>query len=132
MENNDNKINIKEVRIRIYEIISSMSDVEIRKLQKGLEKWQRSKFSNNREHSREDTSVYAFFETNDLSFKDFIKNLSAGGVFIETQIPLSVDKELFMRFLHPDSGALIKVAGKIARIDSKGVGVKFDKPRSDI
>ncbi|MCJ2534310.1 MAG: PilZ domain-containing protein, partial [Candidatus Thermoplasmatota archaeon] len=59
-------------------------------------------------------------------------NLSAGGVFIETEIPLSVNKELFMRFLHPDSGALIKVAGKIARIDSKGVGVKFDKPRSDI
>ncbi len=132
MANNDNKNNIKEVRLRIYEIISSMSEVEIRKLLKGLEKWEQYKFSDNREHSREDTSVYAFFETNDLSFKDFIKNLSAGGVFIETQIPLSVNKELFIRFLHPDSGALIKVAGKIARIDSKGVGVKFDKPRSDI
>ncbi len=131
MTNNNNK-NIKEVRSRIYEIISSMSEVEIRKLLKGLEKWQQSKFSDNREHSREDSSVYAFFETNDLSFKDFIKNLSAGGVFIETEIPLSVNKELFMRFLHPDSGTLIKVAGKIVRVDSKGVGVKFDQPRSDM
>ncbi len=117
MTNNDNKNNIKEVRSRIYEIISSMSEAETRKLLKGLEKWQQSKFSDNREHSREDTSVYAFFESNSLSFKDFIKNVSAGGLFIETGIPLSVNRELLVSFLHPDSGTLIKVADKIVRID---------------
>ena len=57
MTNNDNKNNIKEVRSRIYEIISNMSEVETRKLLKGLEKWQQSKLADKREHSREDTSV---------------------------------------------------------------------------
>ncbi len=131
MTNNNNK-NIKEVRSRIYEIISSMSEAETRKLLKGFEKWQQSKLADKREHSREDTSIYAFFKSNGLSFKDFIKNVSAGGLFIETGIPISVNRELLASFLHPDSGTLIKVAGKIVRIDSKGVGVKFDQPRSDI
>ncbi len=117
MTNNDNKNNIKEVRSRIYEIISNMSEVETRKLLKGLEKWQQSKLADKREHSREDTSVYAFFESNGLSYKDFIKNVSAGGLFIETGIPLSVNRELLVSFLHPDSGTLIKVADKIVRID---------------
>jgi hypothetical protein len=109
-----------------------MSEIEIRKLLKGLEKWQQSKLADKREHFREHTSIYAFFETNSLSFKDFIKNLSAGGLFIENGIPLSVNRELFISFLHPDFGTLIKLAGKIVRIDSKGIGVKFDQPRSDI
>lgn len=130
--NNRKKNSIEEVHFRTSEIISSMPEVEIRKLLKGLEKWQQSKLDDKREHSREHTSIYAFFKTNVLSFKDFIKNLSAGGLFIETGIPLSVNKELFISFLHPDSGTLIKVAGKIVRIDSKGIGVKFDQPRPDI
>ncbi len=130
--NNRKKNSIEEVHFRTSEIISSMSEIEIRKLLKGLEKWQQSKLADKREHSREHTSIYAFFKTNGLSFKDFIKNLSAGGLFIENGIPLSVNRELFISFLHPDSGTLIKVAGKIVRIGSKGIGVKFDQPRSDI
>ena len=132
MTNSRKKNNIEEVHSRISEIISSLSEIEIRKLLKGLEKWQQSKLRDKREHYREHTSIYAFFETNGLSFKDFIKDISASGLFIETGIPISVDRELFVSFLHPDSGTLIKVAGKIVRIDSKGIGVKFDQPRSDI
>jgi Tfp pilus assembly protein PilZ len=129
---NRKKNSIEEVHSRTSEIISSMSEIKTQKLLKGLEKWQQSKLADKREHSREHTSIYAFFETNGLSFKDSIKNLSAGGLFIETGIPLSVNRELFISFLHPDYGTLIKVAGEIVRTDSKGIGVKFDQPRSDI
>jgi Tfp pilus assembly protein PilZ len=130
--NNRKKNSIEEAHSRTSGIISSMPENEIRKLLKGLEKWQQSKLVDKRKHSRKHTSIYASFKTNGLSFKDFIKNLSAGGLFIETGIPLSVSKKLSISFPHPDSGTPIKVAGKIVRIDSKGIGVKFDKPRSDI
>ena len=132
MVNNDDKNSVSEARDRISAIISSMSETEIQRLLKGLEKWQQSKLRDKREHYREHTSIYAFFEGNGLSFRDFIKNLSAGGLYIETGIPLSVTKELFISFLHPNSKTLIKVKGKIVRIDSKGIGVKFDMPRTDI
>lgn len=132
MTNNDNNYRIMETRRRISEIIASMSETEIQRLLKGLEKWQQSKLHDKRENHRENTSIYAFFESDGLSFRDFIKNFSAGGLYFETKTPLSANKELFISFLHPESRALVKVKGRIVRVDAKGFGVEFDKPRSDI
>ncbi|MBW1693505.1 MAG: PilZ domain-containing protein [Deltaproteobacteria bacterium] len=98
----------------------------------GLEKWKQSKLNGRRKYLRKDTSIYAFFKNNGLSFREYVKNVSAGGLFIETSIPISVNNELFMQFFHPDSKKLIKVNGEIIRIDSNGIGVKFDKPQPHI
>ena len=132
LTNNDNNYRVMEARRRISVIVASMSETEIRRLLKGLEKWQQSKLRDKRENHRENTSIYAFFESEDLSFREFIKNLSSGGLYFETKTPLSTNKELFISFLHPESRALVKVKGRIVRVDSEGIGVEFDKPRSDI
>ena len=120
------------VKRRIFEIIDSMPEIEMRNLLIGLEKWKQSKLNGRREHLRKDTSIYALFKTNGLSFREYIKNISAGGLFVETGIPISASNELFMQFVHPDSKNLIKVNGEIVRIDSKGIGVKFGKPQPHI
>ena len=91
-----------------------------------------SELADKREHFREHTSIYALFKSNGLSFKDSIKNLSAGGLFIESGIPISVNRKLSISFLHPNSETLIKVAGEIVRTDSNGIGVKFDQPRREL
>ena len=109
-----------------------MSEIELQKLLKGLEKWQETSRISKREHPRKDISVYAFLEAEDLSFNDFIKNISSGGLFIETDAPLPAGKEIFIRFLHPDTGALTRAIGKVIRVDSKGLGVQFEEPRSDL
>jgi len=132
MINIDNKISLSEVRNRLSKIISTMSEIEMQKLMMGLEKWQQAKRTSKREHPRKDTSIYAFLEADDLSFSDFIKNVSSGGLYIETEAPLSVNKEIFIRFLHPDTGALTRATGKIVRVDSKGIGIQFDEPRFGI
>ena len=132
MTNKDNKINLSEVQDRISKIISTMSDIEMRKLLIGLEKWQHARRNSKREYPRKETSIYAFMEADDLSFKDFIKNVSSGGLFIETEVPMYVNKEIFIRFLHPDTGMLNRITGKIVRVDSKGFGVEFDEPRPGI
>ena len=132
MTNRDNKISLSEVQNRISKIMSTMSEIEMRKLLMGLEKWQQAKRTSKREYPRKDTSIYAFLDADDLSFNDLIKNVSSGGLYIETEAPLSVNKELFMRFFHPDTGTLTRATGKIVRVDSKGLGVQFDEPRSDI
>jgi len=130
--NKNNKISLSEVQNRISKIMSTMSDIEMRKLLMGLEKWQQARRISKREHPRKDTSIYAFLEADDLSFKDFIKNVSSGGLYIETEAPLSINKEIFIRFLDPDTGTLTRVTGKIVRVDSKGLGVEFDEPRPGI
>ncbi|MFO7556919.1 MAG: PilZ domain-containing protein [Desulfobacterales bacterium] len=57
---------------------------------------------------------------------------SAGGLYIETNLVTELGQKLTMTFSHPDSGNPIKVLGKIIRVDSKGIGVQFNKLLSDV
>ena len=127
MVNDDNKMDIKEVQSRISEIISGMSEAERRKLLKGLEKWQQSRPPDKREHHRKYASIYAICATKDCNFRDFTKNVSSGGIFIETDTTLSVNEDLFMTLLHSSFEVTIRAGGKIVRVDPKGIGVKFKK-----
>jgi hypothetical protein len=118
-------MDIKEVRSRISEIISRMSEGESRKLLKGLEKWQQSKPPDKRKHHRKYVSIYAICETKNCNFRNFTKNISVGGVFIETETSISANEDLFMTLLHSSFEIPIRTGGKIVRVDSKGIGVKF-------
>jgi hypothetical protein len=125
MKNDDNKMDIKEVRSRISEIISGMSEAESRKLLKGLEKWQKSRPPDKRKYPRKYASIYAICETKDCNFRDFTKNISVGGVFIETETTLSVNENVFMTLLHSSFEVPIRTGGQIVRVDPNGIGVKF-------
>ena len=65
-------------------------------------------------------------------FEDFVRNISAGGLYIETNLVSELGQQLNMTFSHPDSGSPIKVLGKIVRVDSGGIGVRFNKLLSDL
>ena len=135
MENNNNTSSIAEVQSRIFQIISAMTEAQKRKLLIALEKWQskfddqqKSKPKDKRKYYRKPISVYAICETNNRNFRDFTKNISLGGAFIETKTNLSLDDGLFMTLFHTSFEAPVRTSGKIVRVDSKGVGVKFIKP----
>lgn len=109
----------------ISEIIDRMSDVEIRSLLKYLEKWSKYTFGDKRKHHRKASYIHAICETNNCYFTDFITNISSGGLFIETGIPLSVHQDVFITFVFPHAKAPTKVTGKMIRVDPKGIGVKL-------
>jgi hypothetical protein len=134
MENNDNKSSIAEIQTRIFQIISTMPEEHKRKLLRSLEKWQsefydkqQAKVKDRRQHSRKPVSIYAICETNNCYFRDFTKDVGAGGVFIETETNLPLEEELFMTLFHTSFETPVRSRGKIVRVDSKGVGVKFNK-----
>ncbi len=134
MENNDNKSSIAEVQTRIFQIISNMPEEQKRELLRSLEKWQsefddkqQSKVKDRREHSRKPISVYTICETNNCYFRDFTKDVSAGGVFIGTETNLSINEELFMTLFHTSFETPVRNRGKVTRVDPKGIGVKFNK-----
>jgi Tfp pilus assembly protein PilZ len=127
MESNDNKIGRNEVRAFIFEIIDDMSEKEMRQLLKDLERWQKSK-DEKRKYPRRSTLMEITYSSDQRRiFEDFIRNVSAGGLFIETNLVTELGQKLTMTFSHPDSGDPIKVLGKIIRVDSGGIGVKFNK-----
>ena len=127
MVNDDNKMDIKEIRSRISEIISRMSEAQSRKLLKGLEKWQQFNLVENRKYQRKKTFILVDCSNDRIVFTDFIQNLSASGLFIETRLPLYVGEELSLTFSLTDIEDHVKITGKIVRVDSKGIGVQFEE-----
>ena len=131
MEKNDNELGRNEVRAFIFEIIDDMSDTEMLRLLKDLEKWQKSK-NEKRKHPRKSTLIDITYSSDQRRiFEDFVRNISAGGLFIETSLLSELGQKLTMTFSHPSSGDPIKVLGKVIRVDSEGIGVKFNKLLSE-
>jgi Tfp pilus assembly protein PilZ len=127
MKNNDNELGRNEVRAFIFEIIDGMSDKEMRQLLKDLEGWQKSK-NEKRKYPRRSTLMDITYSSDQRRiFEDFVQNVSAGGLYIETNLTSGLGQKLTMTFSHPDSGDPIKVLGKVVRVDSGGIGVKFNK-----
>jgi hypothetical protein len=128
MANNRNEPSLEEGKARITEIVSTMSESELEKFLTGLEKWQKSKFDEEREHARKDLSVYALFWLDDNFFRDYIKNISTGGLFLETKTPVTVDETVTITFALSENEDPIQVEGEIVRITPNGFGVKFNEP----
>jgi Tfp pilus assembly protein PilZ len=132
MENNINELDRNEVRAFIFGIIDNMSDTEMRQLLKDLENWQKSK-DEKRKYPRRSTLMDISYSSDQRRiFEDFVQNISATGLYIETNLVTELGQKLTMTFSHPDSGKPIKVLGKVIRVDSGGIGVKFNKLLSDL
>jgi hypothetical protein len=132
MVNSINELGRNEVRAFIFEIIDGMSDTEMRQFLKDLEGWQKSK-DEKRKYPRRSTLIDISYSSDQRRiFEDFVRNISAGGLYIETNLVTELGQKLTMTFSHPESGDPIKVLGKIIRVDSGGIGVKFNKLLSDL
>jgi Tfp pilus assembly protein PilZ len=127
VENIDKVLSRGEVCAFIFEIINDMSDTEMRQLLKDLENWQKSKFEM-RKYPRRTTLMDITYSSDQRRiFEDFVRNISAGGLYIETNLVTELGQKLTLTFSHPDSSDPIKILGKIVRVDSGGIGVKFNK-----
>ena len=131
MKHIDKDLGRNEVRAFIFEIIDDMSYTEMRQLLEDLEKWKKSK-NEKRKYPRRSTLIGITYSSDQRRiFEDFVRNISAGGLFIETNLLSEIGQKLTMTFSHPGSGDPIKVLGKVIRVDSKGIGVKFNKLLGD-
>jgi len=132
MTANDKKLSITEVRGRLFELIFNMPEAETRDLLKKMEIRWLPKYEERRKYPRESTFVHVDCSGNQCAFTDFIQNLSAGGLYIDTQLPFFPGQELSMTFSVTNGETPIKITGKIVRVDSRGIGVKFDALLSDL
>jgi uncharacterized protein (TIGR02266 family) len=105
-----------------FELIANMYKEDPETGLKEMEEWL---FEGKREHYRKPLFTVVDFTTRGHAFKDFIKNISPGGVFIETSIPFSVGQELSLTFALPNCEKHIKITGEVVRITPQGIGVKF-------
>ncbi len=140
MENEYDRMRIAELQTRILEIIPTLSEEQMRTLLRSLDKWRQPKsddaqqpeFYEKRRYPRKETSIYTICETDTNNFREYTKNTSSGGVFIEAASSMSVDEEVFMTLFHASFDTPIRARGKIVWVNPKGMGVEFNNPVSRI
>lgn len=61
------------------------------------------------------------------AYEDFIQDISAGGVYIETQAHFIVGQTLSITLPLPGHQSYMQVSGEVVRVSPGGVGVKFNE-----
>jgi len=113
-----NEISVGE---RLSTLIKNMPEDQQIKLLEYIESQQ----SGYRKYPRKEVSIPSAYVIEDHVFTDFIKNISAGGVYITTKKPQSVGDEISLNFLLSGHNRPVRVFGKIVRSSHNGFAVKF-------
>ena len=81
---------------------------------------------NLRKYARYDCLVGMDYDISDWTYQCYMRDMSEGGAYIETEQPITVDQRLIMSLSSPvlERGCAIK--GTVVRRDSSGIGVRFD------
>ena len=120
--------NESKITARLIELIKNMPEDEQRTLLKDLEE---KPFEGRRKHVRKPFLMAVDYSTQDHVYKDFIQDVSTGGVFIQTHMPFTVGQEVSLTFPLPNYQKHIKVTGEVVRSTTQGVGVKFKMADQD-
>jgi Tfp pilus assembly protein PilZ len=120
--------NESSITARLIELIKNMPEDEQRALLKDLEE---KPFEGRRKHARKPFLMAVDYSTQDHVYKDFIQDISTGGVFIQTHMPFSVGQEVSLTFPLPNYRKHIKIVGEVVRSTPQGVGVKFKMANQD-
>jgi uncharacterized protein (TIGR02266 family) len=120
--------NESRITARLIELIKDMPEDEQRTLLNELEE---KPFEGRRNHVRKPFLMAVDYSTQDHVYKDFIQDISTGGVFIQTHMPFTVGQEVSLTFPLPNYQKHIKVTGEVVRSTTQGVGVKFKMAAQD-
>jgi len=115
-------MNESSTTARLFEMIKRMPEDEQLALLKELgERLSKGR----RKHEREPFFMVADYSAEDRVYRDYIQNVSAGGVFIETSMPFTSGQEVSLAFPLPNYEKYIKIIGEVARVTPHGIGVVF-------
>lgn len=130
MESKDKSLQDPTITHRLFQMITSMSDDERRSLLELLEKGL-LKGECRRGYFRKGICLPVTYGNERDTYRSETKDISLGGVFILTSVPFKVGEEvrLFLKIYERDS--LVKILGRIARVTSEGIGVRFISMNSD-
>ncbi len=112
-----NELTLKE---RLINLINGMTEDQLKDILNLIENRQ----AELRKYIREECLFATDYTIQDKTYKDFIKNISAGGVYIKTQQPHLIGQDISINFALPDYSESVKISGKIVRIDSEGIAVR--------
>jgi Tfp pilus assembly protein PilZ len=122
MENSGQPANKPNVTAQLLERIKNMSLDQQSQLLKELDKREKRE---SRQNHRKNFFMTVDYNVEDQYVRDFIEDMSNGGVFIKTSQTFSVGQKILMTFMSPDHLKPFKIGGEIVHFQKEGFGVKF-------
>ncbi|MFZ5573099.1 MAG: PilZ domain-containing protein [Thermodesulfobacteriota bacterium] len=107
---------------QLIQIIRIMPESKQQKLLELLNEWN---LLGQREHNRRSCLIAVDYSTQDRFFRDFIQDIGAGGIFIETRELFAAGQEIYLTFSIPNSEIPFRITGKVTRTTNDGIAVKF-------
>ena len=116
------------VTAHLFELIMDMSEGQQRALLHDLDLLRDAEMKSDedtRKNIRKPYNMVVDYVAQDRFCNDFIQNISAGGMFIETRTPFLVGQKIMLTFPLPKNQRHVKVEGEVIRTTPQGIGVKF-------
>ena len=131
MKDSNQQMEDKKVTERLVELIYGASSAQQQALLSVLEKgWEHTV---RRKHSRKKCFIAVDCAHGKRIFKDYIKNISLGGVFVEGHNAFTTGQTMTMAFGSPNNKSKpIKTTGRVAWACSLGIGVQFMQADKDV
>lgn len=86
-----------------------------------------SKRPNLRKHSRYDCLVGVNYDISDWTYQCYLRDISEGGAYVETEQPIKVGQELMISLSSPALERTSTINGVVVRRDPKGIGIRFSE-----
>jgi CheY-like chemotaxis protein len=80
-----------------------------------------------RKHSRYDCLVGVDYDISDWTYQCYMRDISEGGAYIETEQPVKVGQRLTMSLSSPVLERACDINGTVVRRDPNGIGVRFEE-----
>jgi Tfp pilus assembly protein PilZ len=114
----------QNVTSQLIELIRSIPKNKQHQLLEWLIKWD---FRGKRKHTRKSCLIAVDYSTPHRFYREFIQDISAGGLYIETREPLSKGDSISLTFSVLNSEVPIRLTGKIVRTDESGIAIEFEQ-----
>lgn len=122
LPNGANESNEHDVTDRLIDLIMNIPLHKQRQLLDWLNEWD---LRGKRKHKRKTCLIAVDYSTPDRFYREFIHDISAGGLYIETSKLLERGQELSLTFSVPNSDLPMRLIGEIVRTDNSGIAVEL-------
>jgi Tfp pilus assembly protein PilZ len=132
MENNEYYPETNDVILQLLKKILEMTDEERLHLLGQLERLPIKELSlGERDGVRRTYEQTITFSTQDRRYKALCRNISNGGIFIQTSEIFRLGQLVTLDIPFSDGKESIKVPAEIVRIETEGIGLKFMKKETE-
>jgi len=122
MENESRHHNGLSLTERVKSLVDNLPEEKKELLLNLLLEWQQKE---QRDDPRIPCLVAVDYYDQNRIYRDFIQDLSRGGIFIETKESFEQGQKISLTFTLPSSQSHFKTSGEIVRTTQTGIGIQF-------